>query len=344
MEGEKRKMKTWQKAVAAILIISVIVGTIGYYEGWWDELAERMRKEEWRPPVEGEEWLGGTFTLTVAGRDSLDASSSATAGTDFTSSFYAYRSGTWVFLGSEDGTGTNIESDPEDDGYIWLLVEEISSKYYYADTAMTLSKNTYITDYKWVDADGDTDKEFLYKISLWNIPEPASGYPSRTFYPYFLAESGQGTAANALQWETQPSDISSVGTSTTTKYIKWETKLTAEKRAVGIYKIEIVVNDTDTTKWEIDKVNVPGVGYLDGSQFQEDVRTSDTKYQYIIGSDFDDITYWKVQSGTSNSFDNQVAVKCTFGSGEAYTFTLYIYQWLYDRTSISDNDAVVLSA
>lgn len=323
----------------------MLVGIGGYMTGYLNPDSENYLLRQKPPtPTPTGEWPGGTFDLTVAGRNSLDSSASLTPGTHFDTGFYGYRNGIWVFLGADAGSSIEIESIPEDEGYIWLLIEEQSSDYYYSDVPTTLAKNTYLIDYKWTDADGDTDKEFLYKVSLWNIPPPASGYPSRTYYPYFLAESGQGTAANALQWDTQPSDISSVGTSTVTKYIKWETKLTAEKRAVGIYKIEIVVNDTDTTKWEIDKVNVPGVGYLDGSLFQEDVRTSDTKYQYIIGSDFDDIVYWKVPAGTSNSFDNTVAVKCTFGSGEAYTFTLYVYQWLYDRTSISDNDAVVLSA
>jgi hypothetical protein len=340
-----KKVTTNQKWVAGILL-ALIVG-VGY---WYTQdptlggfLAAKKPGGDGTPPP-GEDWLGGTFSLIDKGRNSLDSSGSLTTGTNYDSSWYAYRGGNWVFLGAGSGSGVNIESIAEDDGYLWLLVEEKSSQYYYADTTMTLSKNTYMTDYRWVDADGDTDREFIYKCSLWNIPKPASGYPSRTFYPYFLAESGQGTAANALQWQTQPSDISSIGTSTTTKYIGWETKLTAEKRAVGIYKIVIEVNSTSTTKWEIDKVNVPGVGYLDGSLFDEVVLTSKTQYTYKIGTDFDDIVYWKVPSGTNNKFDNTVAVKFTLSSGDVLQFTLYVYQWLYNRVSISDSDAVVTSA
>lgn len=331
-------MTTNQKWVLALLIIACLVG-VGLWQGGYLDEYLAVKKE-----IPTGEWPGGTFDLTVAGRNTLDSSTTLTVGTDFTGNWYGYRQGSWVFLGAGSGSGTEIESDPADDGYIWLLCEEISSKYYYADTTMTQSKNTYITDYKWTDANGDTDKEFLYKVSLWNIPPPASGYPARTFYPYFLAESGQGTAANALQWETQPADVTGVGTSTTTKYISWESKLTAEKRAVGVYKVEIVVNSTDTTDWEIDQVNIPGVGYLDGSLFTEDVRSSDTKYQYIIGSDFNNVVYWKVPSGTNNKFDNTVAVKFTLDSGDVLQFTLYIYQWMYDRTSVSDNDPVVYTA
>lgn len=341
-------MTSNEKAAVAFIIL-ILLGTMGGYMGGWlnpasDNYILQQKTTGTGVDQDTGEWEGGTFTLTVAGRDTLDASGSLTAGTDFTASFYGFRSGSWVFLASEDGTGTNVESDAIDQGYIWLLVEEISTKYWYADVVQTKSKHTYITDYKWVDADGDTDKEVLYKVSLWNIPPPASGYPSRTFYPYFLKESSQGTDDNALQWETQPSDVTSVGTSTVTKYCAWETKLTAEKRAVGVYKIEIVVNTTDTTLFEIDHVNIPGVGYIDGSLFTEDVRSEDTKYQYVIGSDFENIVYWKVPSGTANKFDNTVAIKFTLGTGDELQFTLYIYQWLYDRTSASDNDAVTYSA
>lgn len=334
-----------KEGLAVAVILCLAVAGVAYY---FDPTLGGLLSQQPTPgpgPTPGDLWLGGTFDLTVAGRNSLDSSGSLTVGTDFTGDWWAYRSGAWVFLGSGSASGTEIESIADDDGYIWLLVEEKSSKYYYADVANTMARNTYILgDYKWMDADGDTDKEFLFKVSLWNIPEPASGYPARTYYPYFLAESGQGTAANALQWETQPTDITSIGTSTTTKYISWESKLTAEKRAVGIYKIEITINDTDTTKWEIDQVNIPGVGYIDGSLFTEDVRTSDTKYQYTIGTDFDNIVYWKVPAGTANKFDNTVALKCTFGATENYTITLYIYQWLYNRVSVVDSDGVVLSA
>jgi hypothetical protein len=331
-----------QKWAAALLVIILIAGVYTYHLGYWTIPTEPQT--ELPPPKPGEKWTGGTYDLITKGRNSLDSSASLTSGTDFDSSWYRFSGGSWVFIGSGSGSsGNNLESIAEDEGYLWHLVEEKSSKYFYADVPMTLSKNPYIIDYKWVDVDGDTDKEFVFKCSLWSIPPPASGYPSRTFYPYFLAESSQGTDANALQWETQPSDITGVGTSTVTKYIGWETKLTAEKRAVGIHKVELVVNSTTTTLWELDQVNIPGVGYIDGSLFTEDVRSSDTKYQYIIGTDFDNIVYWKVPAGTNNKFDNTVAVKCTFTSGTALQFTLYVYQWLYDRTSVSDNDAVVLT-
>lgn len=334
-------MDTGQKILAAIGIILILL--IAYYAGGlaWLGISPPTEPE----PTNGEPptgWLGGTFDLTIAGRNSLDSSASLVVGTDFTGDFYAYRSGSYVFLGAGSATGTQIESEPSDNGYIWLLTEEINTKYYYADIPSTLSKSTYISEKRWTDADGDGDKEFVFKISLWNIPKPASGYPSRTFYPYFMAESGQGTAANALTINA-PDNIT-VGTATTTKYIGWESALSAEKMAVGIYKVEIVINSTDSTKWILDKVNVPGAGYLDGSQFVEDVRSADTKYSYVIGNDFDNIIYWKVPSGTQNRFDNTVALRCTFGADEFYDVTLTIYQWTYDRVSVSDSDTVQLAS
>jgi hypothetical protein len=341
-------MTTNQKWIAGILLALILGVTVWYVKDptLGGYLQQKQPDDDTGPkPKPGDEWLGGTYDLMDKGRNTLDSSASLTTGTDYSSSWYRYQNGDWSFISAGSGSsGNNIESIPYDDGYIWLLAEETSAKYYYVDVARTLSKNTYIIEYRWEDVDGDTDKEFVFKCSLWEIPEPASGYPERTFYPYFKAESGQGTAANALQWETQPSDISSIGTSTTTKYIGWETKLTAEKRAVGIHKIVIEVNSTSTTKWEIDKVNVPGIGYLDGSLFDEVVLTSKTQYTYKIGTDFNDIVYWQVPSGTNNKFDNTVAVKFTLSSGDILQFTLYIYEWLYDRTSVSDNDAVICSA
>jgi len=131
-------------------------------------------------------WEGGTFALSVDGRNSLDASASATAGTDFTASFYGFRSGSYQFLGSDTGSGVDVESIPADNGYVWLMVKEISTKYYYADAPNTVAQNTYMKEYRWVDIDGDTNKEWIYKCDLWNIPTAGILYPSRTYYPYFL--------------------------------------------------------------------------------------------------------------------------------------------------------------
>jgi len=327
------------KAIAALAVLS-LVGVVlwtGYQTDWtW-----KFQITPGEPPTGT--WKGGTYRLTVAGRDTLDSSASLVVGTDFTGSWYGYRSSKYVFLGVGSSSGADVESKAEDDGYIYLKVEEISTKYYFSDPMATVDY-TYIKSYSWLDIDNDLEKEFVYKCSLWDIAKSGDYYP-RTFYASFKAESSQGTAANALQWQTSPTDISSIGTSTVTKYVGWETKLTAAKRAVGIYKVVLSVNSTSTTKWEITSLNIPGVGLISGSALDEQVLSSTTTYTYEVGTaDFDNVLYWYISSGQNNKFDNTLAVKCKFGSGEAYTFTLYIYQLLYDRTTVSDNDPVVLSA
>lgn len=339
-------MNKTEKKWAALLAILGLLFT-GYVTGYINPGAENYLFKvtddgNGPPPPPPSGWQGGTFSLITAGRDTLDSSGSLTVGTDFTGNWYAYRNGLWVFLGAGSASGVNIESDPTDDGYIWMFLEEISTKYWYSDIGQSLSKNTYMTDYQWIDVDGDATKEFAIKCSLWYIPEPASGYASRTYYPYFLKASCQGTDASALTVLTSPSDIT-VTANPETEYIGWETALSAEKRTVGIRKIVLNFNDTDTTKWELEKVNVPGVGYLDGSLFTEaKIGTTATEYTYIIGTDFDDIVYWSVPQGTANKFDCTASIKWKLDDGEAVTVTPYWYQWMYDRDSVSDNDAVVV--
>ena len=336
-------MKDSTKAILLLLIIGIAY--FGYTKGWFSGLVPGQQvptapSQPTTPTTGG--WEGGTFTVYVKGRNSLDSSSALTAGTNFNTGIYAYRNGHWVFLGSDTGSGVNIEATREDNGYVWVLVEEKSGQYYYVDVPTTLQMNSRVSEYRWTDADGDNQKEFLFKLSLLDVPKPASGYPQVTFYPYFLAESGQGTPANALQWETQPSDIVAGTTANKKNYIGWAAKLTASKRAVGVYKIEVRINSTDTSKFKLDKVNIPGVGYIDGSQFEETILSSETRYVYKIGSDFNDIVYWKIPEGTNNKIDLTVCVETSLSSSDVIQVTLYVYQMLYDRSTTYDSDSVCL--
>ena len=337
----KKSQKPWAYLLALVFIC--YMGASVYFQSFdprtWQLKAVPPPAEE--PPTG---WAGGTFTITVAGRDSLDSSGSLTAGTDFTSSIYAFRQGGWVFLGASSGSGTNIESLPQDDGYIWVLCEEASTKYWYSDKVTTQSMNYYCKGYQWADADKDTTKEFLYKFSLWNIPEPASGYPSRTFYPYFIKEGGQGTAANLVQWDTQPTDVENLGTGPDNVYVSWATKTSAQKRGACVYKVAVKFNSSDTTKFTVKKVNIPGVGYVDGSLFTEDLDTvnSYATYTYQFGTDFDTASYWTVAGGANNKFDNTVWIEFNLSSG-SIGVTLYIYELDYARTGVSDSDEVVFA-
>jgi hypothetical protein len=118
----------------------------------------------------------------------------------------------------------------------------------------------------------------------------------------------------------------------------------AEKKGVAVYKIELKVNSTDTSKWDLKNVNVPGIGYLSGSNFQEQILENYVIYTYIIGSDLKNAVYWQLPANTNNKFDLTVGIEFRLASGDKLNWTLTVYQLTPSETSITDADSVLTSA
>lgn len=325
----KKGSNAW---IAVALILLVFFG-LGVYTNW----TFKFQQAPAPGPTETGAVPVGTFTMRTTGYNTLDVASTVAIGSSgLKVSWYAYRNG-WVLLGA--GDNVNIELEERDNGYIYVVAEGNSS--WYIDFTKTQSMNSRVKSVSYEDVDGDSIKEWVFKYSMWNIPPAASGYPQTTFYLYALAYD----SSFAFPAGGQPADIASIGTSTVTKYIPWYMSASAEKLGVAVYKIELKVNSTSTSLFDLKNVNVPGVGYLSGSNFQEQILETYTVYTYTIGGNLKDAVYWQLPPNVNNKFDLTVGIEFHFTAGtEVLQWTLTVYQLTPSETSITDADIVITKA
>ena len=300
----KKSSNAW---IAAVVLIFLVLFGFGVYTNWTFKLAVTPP-----PPEETGAVPTGTFSMQCAAYDTLDVATTRSIGTNGVSvHWYAYRNG-WVLLGS--GDNVNIEIEERDQGYIYVVCETNSS--FYLDYAKVKNMNSRVKSVTYEDVDGDSVKEWAFKYSMYNIPPSTAGYPETTFYAYLLTKS----TTFAM---TTPAAVTGFGASTITKYLAYYATMGTAKTGVAVYKIELKVNSTDTSKWELKNVNVPGVGYLSGSNFVEQTLESYTTYTYTIGSNLKDAVYWQLPSNTNDKFDLTAGIEFTNPNELGWTLTVY---------------------
>ena len=276
----------------------------------------------------------GTFDMHSKGCNSLDIAASLVEGTDYYLYWFGKRPGGWIQLGKGDAT---VELTDADQGYIYAVVEVPSGVNYYVDFARTQLNNPRVASVSYEDVDNDGYKEFVFQIDMSNVPKPASGNPSIYFYPYFLAY--QKPTINS------PSDISSIGTAAATEYVEWYLTFANEKKAYGIIKVELSVNTTDTTKVQLSRMNIPGIGYLTGDQFGTPYKgTNSLTWTYEIGSNLYEANYITYGTNQLDKFEFTTELTCQLASGDHIQATITIYGITPAGVMETITDSVVLSA
>lgn len=278
------------------------------------------------------------LTTDVAAADSLDISTSRTVGSDINVLWYRYE-GDWIQLGS--GDGTDITVSESDNNEVFMVVQFPGSPSYYVDYQKILDMNRHLSWYSYEDITEDDVEEFIFKVDIsgstyasangkWNMP---------LCNVYLLTDD---TGSFSIPAGGQPDDHTDIGESTTTKYLKWYGEISTEKRAVALYKVVLKVNTSDTSKVTLSKMNIPGIGYLDGSSFDKDVLTSETKWTYTISRNvLYGANYMKRPVNDPNEFKFTTAVELTLSTDDVLQFTLYLYQLDASESSISDSDSVI---
>lgn len=345
--GDKKRMEA--KYAIALLLLSCLAGGIyayynnmipGYspYQQYPKQTGDKGTTDTGTGTPTNLELGIGTFTLKDVARNSLDISTSLTIGTNVNHNWYAFRNGAWVLVGASGGTtGTDIETEAADNGYIYVVSSIPSGQSYYTDAAETVAMNSRVVSSQFVDVTGDTIKEFAFKWNMKNIPEAASGYPSATFTGYYLADD---TGSAAFPTGGKPSDITGVGTSKVTKFISWYFAMSAEKKAVAVYKIELKVNTTSAAKCKLLNMEIPNRGYVSGTAFSYEKTDSYQIWTYEIGSDLGDCDYWKLPANHNNKFDLTTSVELTLSSGDVLAWTITIYELAAGQTTVTDTDTV----
>jgi hypothetical protein len=279
----------------------------------------------------GTQPLAGIVTSDVAAYDSLDVATTRTVGTDVKVLWYAYRSG-WQLLGSGDAADLSVTK--EDMNTIYAVVSGTAS--YYVDYAKTMSMNQRVKNVEYKDIDGDNTKEFVFRLDLTDIPFASSTgkYVMPSFNVYALTyDSSAGISSP---------DNQVAGTSKVTKYIEWYTTISSEKKGLAVYKVVLKVNSTDISEFKLVKLNIPGLGNLDGSSFSQDVLSSETRWTYQISQNLYGADYLKRAVGALNKFEFTTTVEVDLSS-YALNWTLYVYYYTASEGSASLSDAVLLT-
>jgi hypothetical protein len=99
---------------------------------------------------------------------------------------------------------------------------------------------------------------------------------------------------------TSPGNIAGIGTSKVTKCAESQTEMGAEKYALAVSKIVLTLGTGDTSKVSLLKMNIPGISYLDGSSFEQDVLTGSIKWTYSIDNQLYGADYIELPVNTQN--------------------------------------------
>ena len=336
-ESERRALKNIAIVAAFLYLLAVALGFIPF---GWPLLQQAQGPVPSQGTHPGEEYIEGVVTANVAAFDSLDIATSRTVGTNVNVYWYAFRGGSWVLLGSGDDADINVEK--QDHNIIYAVVSVPSGQNYYVDYQKIQAMNSRVQAVEYKDIDGDNVEEYVFKLNIADIPY-ASGtgkYTLPTFNVYLL------TYDSSFSWPSggKPSDISGIGTTKVTKYIEWYISLSAEKKALAISKVVLVVNTSDVSKVTLKKLNIPGIGYLDGSSFSQDVLQSQIKWTYEVSKTLYGADYIKLPVNALNKFEFTTTLELDLDTGDTLSFTLYIYYFDAQESLQSVSDTVNISA
>ena len=310
-------MKPLQTLATAIIIMLLLV------YGFGSVLTGSMNPAEWsgiirsgdEPPPAAVLDAAGIYSMKTQGYDSLDMSTSYDEGTDYDSYWFRSSGAGWMSLGSGE---KQIEVTQQDNGYIWVVVKAHSGQDLYVDAVKTKAQNPRISEVRFDDIDDDGYKEFAFRFSMMDIPKTIGAVPEVYVYPYLLAY--EAPTINTAD------DIDGIGTAASQKFIEWYVTFATTRKGYALTKVEFEINTTDTTKIQLNRMNIPAVGYKTGDQFGVPLRGTGTlTWTYTIGSNLQTAAYILYGANMLNKFDFTTQLTCNLASGDVITATINIY-------------------
>ena len=309
----------------------IAICVFGYTQGWFAGLIPASVKPPDYTPTDTDKdnyakGIGRWNVLeTVA--DSLDPAVIRTSATNYKLYWYGRQGSSWTYL--ETGNNKYVTLTPNNGGYLWVFMEIPSGQAFYVDYQKIMTGNGgYVKEYLYADVTGDGVKEFGFKYDMHGLPIPNSGYPSITFMGYILTYEASLTGLNDLVNDT------AIGTSTNTQYYDYYLSFAAAKKGIAIWKIEVKIGTTDESKVRLKKLNVPGLGYLDGSLFTKVYTATDYRYTYTISNTFDGADYITYPSNAQNRFDMTLGLEYTLVHPDDILITTTVY-YLIAQTEAS---------
>lgn len=262
----------------------------------------------------------GVFQLSTVASDSLNTVSALTLETNLNVMFYHFVGGQWIHevTYDKDVTTNYFNAKPNDNGFMYLATDGVSGQAYYVDYQKIMDSDSYFKGYQYIDVDGDSAEEFVFTYDLKNHAIPSSGYPVLPIKVYCLTYDASATltgAANQTGW----------GTSTVTKYFENYLTVSAEKKALALYKIEVVLNETNEVLVRLKSMTVPGLGKLDANSFTKSFTSVDIRWTYTFTNTFDGALYITRPVGSIGKGYFTCEYEGTLTSGEQCMMTLTLY-------------------
>jgi len=312
-----------------VAIIACIVGA--WYMGVFDQFITGLQQKDTTKIITDDDrqnYLNGLgrWYLIESCSDSLDPATTRTSATNYKLYWYTRQGSAWLYKGT--GTGVYVTLEPADAGYLWVVMSIPSGQAFYVDYQKIVTTNQYIDSYLYTDVDGDGVKEFAFQYNMKGQQLPSSGYPSITFYGFITTYDASFTGFNDLTNDT------AIGQTTNTQYYSYYLSASAAKKGIAIWKVEVKITTTDESKVKLKKLNVPNIGYLDGSAFDKIYTATDYRYVYTIARSFDGANYVTLASNANNRFDMTLSLEYTLANSDDILITTTVY-YLVAQTEAS---------
>ena len=240
------------------------------------------------------------------------------------------------------GSTTTIALNPEDNGIVWI--EFYGGTSHYINLEALVSQNERADLYQYYDRDGDGYSELFVRFDVSDYEPGSDPAPILFVTVPLIPKDVTGLS------DDNPPDISSIGTSTTTKQIAWKFSGLGEGTGLLIHRIYVKSNVT-TGNEDIAFEDLILSGWGISQSFGQPKEESNDNYRaYYVGTEFSDpdlskgiLAYRGIRK--PDQFYVTLNVKCMFESGDAVEVTIYIDVLDTDgslETTLSDT--VVLSA
>jgi len=131
-----------------------------------------------------------------------------------------------------------------------------------------------------MDVNNDGTREWWFKIDLRDMPDPIAGQVASTLSLFINSYDDGASTLNA------PANITGVGTATGVQnFIRWE-QTVAQETADPVFEYTVNIDNENTEKWDRGQSNldIPNVGVVSLSDFDEQLQTSDTLYRWKVGT------------------------------------------------------------
>lgn len=333
-------MKKNEKQIAVIAVIAIVV--LAWFGGFLTQfgfppptlqtgtrevIVTEGQRDDYEKGV-------GRWTLYETTACTLDPGTTYTHDTEFQLLWYTRHGSEWIYQEAGGGADKFAELTPADGGYLWAVVKIKSSQNYYVDYQKIVTVNDWVDSYQYVDVDDDGVREFCFKYDMKGHSIPDSGYPGITFLGFLLPYDSSFTGINDL------GNITGIGEATNSSVFQdYYLKFSATKKALAIYKAEVKITTTDETKVRLKHLNIPGLGYLDGSAFDKTLTASDIRYTYTISKTFDGALYLKHSTNAQNRYECTLQLECTLANADDLLVTVtFFYLVAQTEAGGSTND------